>query len=64
MLTQQYVLAATLSLRGTTRVTRHITFRYPVIKSLITWTLHFPNGSSSASLSQLSARVSRAAARS
>jgi hypothetical protein len=56
MLTQQYQLGATVSLRGTTQVTRKVSFRYPVIQSPINWALNFPNGSSSAHLSQLTVR--------
>jgi hypothetical protein len=56
MLTQNYVLATTMSLSGTTRAARQVTFRYPVIQSPINWALNFPNGSSSANLSQLTVR--------
>jgi hypothetical protein len=49
MLTQQYVLATTMSLRGTTRVSRKVTFRYPVIKSKIPFTFGFGPGSSTTS---------------
>ena len=38
LLSAHYVLATTLSLRGTTRVTRNVTFRYPVITSPIGYT--------------------------
>lgn len=49
MLTQQYVLATTMSLRGTTAVTRKVTFRYPRIKSKIPFTFGFGPGSSTTS---------------
>jgi CSLREA domain-containing protein len=45
MLTQQYVLATTMSLRGTTQVTRKITFRYPRITSKTPFDLGFAPGS-------------------
>jgi hypothetical protein len=45
MLTQQYVLATTMSLRGTTRVSRKVTFRYPRITSKTPFTLGFAPGS-------------------
>jgi CSLREA domain-containing protein len=46
MLTQQYVLPATMSVRGTTPVTRKVTFSYPRIKSKIPFTFGFGPGSS------------------
>ena len=49
MLTQTYVLATTLSLRGTTPVTRKVTFRYPRITSKTPFTFGFGSGSSTAS---------------
>ncbi|HET6869921.1 MAG TPA: choice-of-anchor Q domain-containing protein [Solirubrobacteraceae bacterium] len=45
MLTQQYVLATTMSVRGTTPVTRKVTFKYPVITSKTPFTLGFAPGS-------------------
>ena len=48
MLTRSYVLATTLSLRGTTRVTRTVTFRYPRITSKTPFTFGFGSGSSTA----------------
>lgn len=45
MLTQQYVLATTMSLRGTTPMTRKVTFQYPRILSKIPFTLGFALGS-------------------
>jgi hypothetical protein len=49
MLTQQYVLVTTMSLRGTTQVTRKVTFRYPRIGSKIAFTFGFGPGSSTTS---------------
>ena len=48
-LSQSYVLATTLSLRGTTPVTRKVTFRYPRITSKTPFTFGFGSGSSTAS---------------
>ena len=48
LLSAHYVLATTLSLRGTTRVTRNVTFRYPVIKSPIGYTWSFAGSTSTA----------------
>jgi hypothetical protein len=45
MLTQHYALASTLTLRGTTRLTRNVTFRYARITSLISYTATFSPGS-------------------
>lgn len=45
MLTQQYVLATRLSVRGTTPVTRNVTFKYPLITSKTPFTLGFAPGS-------------------
>lgn len=49
MLSQQYTLATTMSVRGTTPVTRSVTFRYPRIKSKIPFTFGFGPGSSTTS---------------
>ena len=49
LLSAHYVLATTLSLRGTTRVTRTVTFKYPLIKSRISYTFAFTSSSSTAS---------------
>ena len=49
MLTERYVLATTMSLRGTTPVTRRVTFRYPRIKSKIPFTFGFGPGSTTTS---------------
>src|SRR5262249_16769145 len=51
MLTQHYTLASTVSLRGTTRISRKVTFRYPVIKSPIGYTATF--GGASTAFSEL-----------
>ena len=53
LLTEHYVLAGTVSLAGTTAVTRQVTFRYPVITSLINFTFAFNPGSSSSVASEL-----------
>src|SRR6185437_17151945 len=58
MLTQQYVLATTISVRGTTPVTRKVTFMYRRITSKTPYTLGFAPGSTA--YTQLSvARVPR-----
>jgi CSLREA domain-containing protein len=49
MLTQRYVLATTMSVRGTTPVTRNVTFKYARIKSKIPFTFGFGPGSSTTS---------------
>jgi hypothetical protein len=49
MLTQQYVLVTAMSLRGTTLLTRKVTFRYPRIDSKIPFTFGFGPGSSTTS---------------
>jgi hypothetical protein len=49
MLTQHYTLTSTIALRGTTPVTRNVTFRYPVIKSGVGYTWAFSANSSTAS---------------
>lgn len=48
MLTQQYVLATTVSVRGTTAVTRNVTFRYPRITSKTPYVFEFGPHSSTA----------------
>lgn len=48
MLTRQYVLAATMSVRGTTPVTRNVMFRYPRITSKTPYVFEFGPRSSSA----------------
>ena len=53
MLSAHYVLGATVSLRGTTPLTRAVTFRYRRIKTLISYTWSFPPGSTSATASEL-----------
>jgi hypothetical protein len=49
MLTKQYTLATTVSVGGTTAVTRNVTFRYPRIKSKIPFTFGFGPGSTTTS---------------
>jgi len=49
LLTEHYSLASTVTLRGTTPVTRRVTFRYPVISSSINFTFAFSPASSVAS---------------
>jgi hypothetical protein len=51
MLSQQYVLAATMSLRGTTPMTRKVTFSYPRIRSKTAYAFTF--STSSSTLTQL-----------
>ena len=53
LLSAHYVLSATLSLRGTTPLTRAVTFRYGKLKALISYTWSFPPGSSSAAATEL-----------
>ncbi|HET6869922.1 MAG TPA: choice-of-anchor Q domain-containing protein [Solirubrobacteraceae bacterium] len=48
MLTRQYVLATTMSVRGTTPVTRNVTFRYPRITSKTPYVFEFGPRSSTA----------------
>ena len=48
---QHYVLATTMSLRGTTQVTRTVTFRYPRITSTTSYTFGFGSGTSTATQS-------------
>jgi CSLREA domain-containing protein len=45
LLTENYSLSSTLSLRGTSRVTRGVTFRYPRIKAGIPFTASFSGAS-------------------
>jgi hypothetical protein len=48
LLAARYVLPTTLSLQGTTAATAKVTFSYPVVKSLISYTFSFgANGSTS-----------------
>jgi len=49
MLTQQYALATTMFLRGTTLVARKVTFSYPRIRSKIPFTFGFGPGSTTTS---------------
>jgi hypothetical protein len=49
MLTQHYALTATMSVRGTTPVTRNVTFKYARIKSKIPFTFGFGPGSTTTS---------------
>jgi CSLREA domain-containing protein len=49
MLSQHYTLVSTVSLAGTTPVTRKVTFSYPLIKSPISYTWAFGATSSTAS---------------
>jgi hypothetical protein len=49
MLTQRYVLATTMSVRGTTPVTRNVKFKYARIKSKIPFTFGFGPGSTTTS---------------
>jgi hypothetical protein len=53
LLGTSYVLPTTVSVRGTTSLTRRVTFRYPVIKSLIIYTISVARDGSSSMLSQL-----------
>lgn len=46
MLSQHYTLLSTVSLAGTTRVTRKVTFRYPLVKSPVSYTWAFGASSS------------------
>jgi len=48
MLTQQYALATTMSVRGTTPVTQNVTFRYPRITSKTPYVFEFGPRSSTA----------------
>ncbi len=62
MLSQHYMLVSTCHLRGTTRLTRNVTFRYPLVKSPISYTWAF--GASSSMANELTVtRHSRTAAR-
>ena len=49
ILSQHYTLLSTVSLAGTTRVTRRVTFRYPLVKSPVSYTWAFGASSSVAS---------------
>jgi hypothetical protein len=53
LLGASYVLPTRLSVKGTTPMTRKVTFRYPVIKSLIIFTFSVAPDGSSSRLSQL-----------
>ncbi len=46
MLSEHYTLVSTLSLAGTTSVTRKVTFRYPLVKSPVSYTWAFSATSS------------------
>jgi len=48
MLSQRYTLLSTVSVAGTTRLTRKVTFRYPLVKSPIGYTWAFGATSSTA----------------
>jgi hypothetical protein len=53
LLNAHYVLGAAVSLRGTTRLTRHVTFRYRKLTKLFSYTWSFPPGSSSGAATEL-----------
>ena len=53
LLNAHYVLGATLSLRGTTALTRAVTFRYRKLTHKFTYTWSFPPGSTSAAATEL-----------
>jgi CSLREA domain-containing protein len=46
MLAQHYALVSTVSVAGTTAITRTVTFRYPLVKSPISYTWAFASASS------------------